>query len=182
MPDRRTGQFLFQTTTLHYKCSYSCSKRPQGPELAELSNLQQGLSMWCAVIYLRRGRSSGSIPRDSKLVSRKEHSGVPSLRILIYMTTLGYMALSGKVQIMHIFSLLCVVKKRWWITITFLGQGMVTPVFFRPPQAGRGISIIPVSWGLRAMPSLQVRWLALYGDLGNLFKRCAICGDCAGVF
>jgi hypothetical protein len=67
--------------------------------------------MWCAVIYLRRGRSSGSIPRDSKLVSRKEHSGVPSLRILIYMTTLGYMALSGKVQIMHISSLLCVVKK-----------------------------------------------------------------------
>lgn len=27
------------------------------------------------------------------------------------MTTLGYMALSGKVQIMHISSLLCVVKK-----------------------------------------------------------------------
>lgn len=44
-------------------------------------------------------------------MSRNEHSGVPTLRVLIYVTSLGYVALSGKVLITYISSALCVVKK-----------------------------------------------------------------------
>lgn len=61
---------------------------------------------------------------------------------------------------------------------------MVGPVFFPPPPAGRGVSIIPMSWGLRALSSLSAgqmtRLHTLYGDMGNLFKDLLYVGTVRG--
>lgn len=97
-------------------------------------------------------RSSGPIPRDSELVSRNEHS---SSRVLVYITSLGYVAVSVKVLVIHISSVLCVVRKWWWITVTLLGEGMATPVSLLLPRlVEEYLSFFPMFWGLRVMSSL----------------------------
>lgn len=74
------------------------------------------------------------------------------------MTSLGYVAVSVQVLVIRIASVLCVVRKRWWITVTLLGEGMVPPVFSPPPQAGRGVSVF-LSYVLGAQGYVLSLWV-----------------------